>query len=160
MTVDWLPLILAAATVASAVVAGVFLTFSDFVMGSLAAAKPEGGIESMQIINRKVTRTLFMVLLLGLSALSPPLIGAAALFASGPAAVWIATGGTLYLVGVFLVSIVFNVPMNRRLDAMDPDGPEAAAYWPRYVPRWRFWNSVRALSAGGAGVCFLMAIAG
>ena len=43
-----------------ALLAGVFLSFSDFVMRSLAATQPAGGIEAMQQINRKVFRTLFI----------------------------------------------------------------------------------------------------
>ena len=74
MSNTWIVFIGEFSIFASAIVAGVFLTFSDFVMQSLAAANPAGGIQSMQIINRKVFKTVFMVLLLGMSALSPALI--------------------------------------------------------------------------------------
>ena len=40
----------------------VFLTFSDFVMKSLFASQPATGTEAMQIINRKVYHSIFMVL--------------------------------------------------------------------------------------------------
>ena len=71
MSEHWFLIVSAVAVLACGLVAGVFLTFSDFVMKSLAASPPAGAIEAMQVINRKVYRTLFMALLLGMAALSP-----------------------------------------------------------------------------------------
>ena len=65
-----IPWVLAAASIAAGLVAGVFLTFSDFVMRSLGASAPAAGMEAMQQINRKVYRSVFMVLLLGLVPVS------------------------------------------------------------------------------------------
>jgi len=143
--------------IASGLVAGVFLTFSDFVMKSLAAAEPAAGIEAMQIINRKVFRTVFMVLLLGMSALSLVLAGYAYVSASGPGANWAIAGGGLYFVGVFIVTLVGNVPMNTRLEGMDYKSVEVASYWRTYVPVWSRWNSVRTVASAAAAVCFLIA---
>lgn len=157
MTADWELIVVAASVVACGLVAGVFTTFSDFVMKSLAASAPASGIEAMQIINRKVYKTVFMVLLLGMSVLSPLLIGYAYFTFSGAASAWIIAGASLYLAGVFLVTVVFNVPMNKRLDLLGHAGPDAASYWKIYVPVWSFWNTVRALSSGGSAICFLVA---
>ncbi len=157
MTSTWFLIVCEIAVIACGLVSGVFLTFSDFVMKSLAAANPAGGIESMQIINRKVFKTVFMVLLLGMSALSPLLIGYAYLYVSGSASSWVIAGGASYLAGVFLVSLVFNVPMNQRLDAMDYSGADAATYWKTYVPSWTFWNHIRTISSGGSAICYLVA---
>jgi len=157
MTADWILIVSAFSVIACGLVAGVFLTFSDFVMASLAAVRPAGGIESMQIINRKVYKTVFMVLLLGMSALSPLLIGAAYFYAPGAASAWVIAGGVTYVAGVFLVTVVFNVPMNKRLDAMNHAGPDAESYWRTYVPVWRFWNHIRTISSGGSAICYLVA---
>ncbi len=141
MTSSWILIVCAISVIACGLVSGVFLTFSDFVMKSLAAANPAGGIESMQIINRRVFKSVFMVLLLGMSALSPFLIGYAYLNVTGSASAWIIAGGVIYLAGVFLVTLIFNVPMNQRLDAMDYAAADAATYWTNtYVPSWTFWN--------------------
>ncbi len=140
------------AIIASALVSGVFLTFSDFVMRSLDRAKRSAGVEVMQVIN------VFMVLLLGMSALSPFLIGYAYFHLAGPPSSLIITGGALYFFGGFVVTLAFNVPMNNRLDTLDYAGPEAAAYWTdTYMPHWTFWNYVRAIASGGAAICFLAA---
>ena len=158
MTSTWFFIVCEISVIAYAVVSGVFLTFSDFVMRSLDGAKPVAGVEVMQRINRDVDRTVFMVLLLGMSALSPFLIGFAYLRVSGTASTLIMAGGALYLVGVFVVSLIFNVPMNQRLDTMDYTDTETAIYWTNsYVPRWTFWNYVRAIASAGSAICFLVA---
>ena len=157
MTSDWVLLICASSVIACALVAGVFLTFSDFVMKSLAAAQPAAGIEAMQIINRKVFKTVIMVLLIGMAAISPVLIGYAALALSGAAAGWVIAGGVFYFVGVFLVTVAGNVPMNQRLDALDHTSAEAAVYWQTYVPVWSRWNTLRTASSTASAVCYLVA---
>jgi uncharacterized membrane protein len=141
-----------------ALVSGIFLAFSDFIMKSLAAANPAGGIESMQIINRKVFKTIFMVLFIGMAVLSPILMGHAYLHVSDAASVWIMAGSATYFMGVFTVTAVFNVPMNKHLALLDFTSPGAGKYWMQtYVPRWTFWNSVRTTAAGVAAICFLLA---
>jgi uncharacterized membrane protein len=113
----------------------------------------------MQRINRDVDRTVFMVLLLGMSALSPLLIGYAYFRVTGPASILIMAGGGLYLAGVFVVSLIFNVPMNQRLDAMDYSTTEAATYWSdSYRPRWTFWNYIRAIASAASAICYLAAV--
>ena len=158
MTPFWLLIVCQFSVVAYGLVAGVFLTFSDFVMRSLAGVRTAAGIEAMQVINRQVYRSVFIVLLLGMSALSPLLIVYATLRLSGPAATLIVAGGTLYLAGVFAVSLVANVPMNKRLDAEDPASSSAADYWnDTYLPRWTRWNTIRAAASAGSAACLLLA---
>ncbi len=157
MTTQMLLIFCQIAVIVCGLVSGVFLTFSDFVMKSLAAADPAGGVQSMQIINRKVYKTVFMVLLLGMSFASPLFAAYAYFYVSGPPAGLIAAGSAIYFIGVFVVSLVFNVPMNRRLDGMDYTDNAAHAYWQTYVPVWSFWNYIRSISSAAAAACFLVA---
>lgn len=158
MTPTWFFLALQMSVIAYALVSGVFMTFSDFVMRSLGGAKTTAGVEVMQVINRKVYRSLFIVLLLGMAAISPIFIGYAYVQLTGTAAILLMTGGGIYLAGVFLVSLLFNIPMNHRLESFDHGGLEAATYWQKtYLTRWVFWNHVRTLASGAAAACFLAA---
>ena len=156
MTSYWILYVCGTAAVASGLVAGVFLAFSDFVMKSLRTATPAGGIESMQIINRKVYGSVFLALLMGMAAASLLLVALAYLRVPGPASAWILAGGTLYLTGVFFVTMVCNVPMNKRLDVMDPNAAATASYWAEYVSSWTFWNHVRSVASAGATICFVV----
>lgn len=144
--------------IAYALVSGVFLAFSGVVMPSLAASNPAGAIQSMQIINRKVFPTVFMVLLIGMAIVSPMLVGWVLWRGAGPAEPWILAAGASYMLGVFIVTLVFNVPMNERLHRMDPQGGIAEAYWRRYVPGWTFWNTIRWVASAISAACMLIAV--
>jgi uncharacterized membrane protein len=60
-----------------------------------------------------------------------------------PGALWFLLGAASYIVGTFLVTIVFNVPLNNALAAVQPAGAEAAGVWTRYLTDWVAWNHVR-----------------
>ena len=144
------------AVIASALISGVFLAFSDFIMKSLAAAHPASGIQSMQLINRKVYGSVFLALLVGMSVAAVVFAVYAFLNISGPAAMWIIAGSASYVLGVFIVTMVYNVPMNQRLDAMDHTYTETATYWTQYVSSWTSWNHVRTVASAGSAICFQM----
>jgi len=156
MTINWILFVCGASVIACGLVSGVFLAFSDFVMKSLVTASPMSGIEAMQIINRKVYGSVFLTLFMGMAPVSLLMAGYAYFRVSGPAQAWIIIGAALYLIGAFLVTMVFNVPMNQRLDAMDLSAPETVAYWAKYARHWTFWNHVRTLASVGATLCFLV----
>ena len=145
--------------IAYALIAGVFLAFSDFIMRSLDKASSPGGIEVMQVINREVFNWQFMTLFIGMSILSVLIIGVAYISLSGPAAILIMIAAGFYLIGVFGVTVVFNVPLNKLLDGMDFTSKEALEFWKtRYLPDWTFWNSVRTGACVMAAILYLVAL--
>lgn len=156
MTYNLILLACTAAVIACGLIAGVFLAFSDFVMKSLFAASPAGGIEAMQLINRKVYGSVFMILLVAMLVTSAVLALYASVYMTSSAAIWISGGCALYVVGVFIVTVVVNVPMNRRLDAMNRESAESVSYWAVYASSWTLWNHVRTIASAGAAVCFLI----
>jgi len=156
MPSTWFLVLCGFSVIGCAVIAGVLLTFSDFVMRSLDGAKTAAGIEVMQGINREVFKTVFMTLAAALLLASPVLIGYAYVNLPGPAATLIIAGGALYIGGV-LVTLVFNVPMNDRLAGFDCSDAEGAAYWTStYFPRWTFWNWVRVIASAASAACYLV----
>lgn len=157
MTTTWIVYVCLAAGLSSALVAGVFQAFSDFVMKALIAAEPTSGIEAMQMINRTVLRSFFVVLLLGLAPGSLALAAYAYLYLGGPAAAWIQTGTAIYVIGVFLVTLVGNVPMNNRLARLEHTADETVGYWRIYGVSWTRWNHVRTFCSLWAAICFLIA---
>ena len=68
---------------AYALVAGVFLAFSDFIMRALAHTGGVGGVEAMQVINREVFRWIFVALFIGLAPLSLLIATYGGMFAGG-----------------------------------------------------------------------------
>lgn len=141
---------------AYALVGGVFLAFSDFLMRSLALTTGTGGAEAMQAINREVFRWVFMTLFLGMAAISAILVGYSVSRLAAPGNLLILLAGLVYLLGSFGVTVVFNVPMNTALADMDPSQSATQDYWVgTYLPRWTFWNSVRTLACTLAAALLL-----
>ena len=157
MTANWIVYACLAVAMTSALVAGVFQSFSDFVMRGLLLADPAGGIESMQHINRTVMRSLFLTSFL----LLVPLTLAFALYAflklGGPGQALIIAAAVIYVVSVFLVTMLGNVPMNNHLASLAFASSEAEAYWSTYGRVWTMWNHVRTAGSAATAACFMLA---
>ena len=111
----------------------------------------------MNAINVDIVRSLFMPLFLGGTLAAAALAVMAILRWGEPGAMVMLAGGVLYVVGMLVVTMVFNVPLNDALAAADPSSPEAASLWARYLKDWTFWNHVR--TAASAGACVLLVAA-
>ncbi|GGF24624.1 hypothetical protein GCM10011611_33320 [Aliidongia dinghuensis] len=68
------------------------------------------------------------------------------------------TGGVVYVLGMFVVTIMFNAPLNDALAAVDPSGGEGAALWARYLKDWTAWNHVRTVALAAACMLFIAAL--
>jgi len=155
----WFYILCQVSVLGFALLGGVFLAFSDFIMRSLAHTSGRGGIEAMQVINREVFRYIFMALFLGLVPVSLVLTGYATFGLSSPGATLIAVSGMIYLVGGFGVTLVCNVPLNETLARMDLTIEDTQRFWTAtYLPRWTFWNSVRTAACTAASAFLLLGI--
>lgn len=139
-------------------IAGVFFAFSTFVMKALAQQPPAQGIAAMQAINITVINPWFMTAFLGTSVVCLILVVFALLRWQQPGAAYLLVSASLYLVGCFGVTMVFNVPLNDALANVNPDTNEGATLWARYLTNWTFWNHVRAIAAFIAAALFTMAL--
>ena len=145
------------AILAYALVGGVFLAFSDFVMRSLALTS--GGVEAMQSINREVFRWIFMVLFIGLAPVSLFIAGYGGWVLGGQPGTLMLLAGVIYFVGCFGVTIFFNVPLNEALAGMDAQIDATRACWKgTYLPRRTFWNSVRTAACAVSALRLLFAL--
>lgn len=155
----WFFLLVQFSIIAYALVSGVFLAFSDFIMRSLALTSGAGGAEAMQIINREVFRWVFMTLFIGMAAVSLAISSVAFFSLSGPASYLIALSGLVYVIGCFGVTVFFNVPMNEALAGMNLSESATQDYWQAtYVPRWTYWNTVRTIASAVASGLLLVGL--
>ena len=143
----------------SAVVGGVFLGFSDFIMGGLKQAEASAGADSMRQINRTVFRSVFLTSFLSLVPLTAGFALYAWYQAEGLGQLYCTAAALIYLLAVFLVTIAGNVPMNNRLDVLHPDDPAADDYWQHYARVWTRWNHVRTMGCLATAALFLLAAA-
>ncbi|QCI67387.1 DUF1772 domain-containing protein [Phreatobacter stygius] len=132
-----------AAALGSGVIGGTFFGFSAFIMQALGRIPPLAGMAAMRSINIVVINPVFLGAFIG-TAVIAALLTVTALFRwSEPGAAWLVAGCLLYVVGTFVVTMVFNVPLNDALEAVQPESPEGAALWTRYLTDWTMWNTVR-----------------
>ena len=147
-----------AAALGCALMAGLFFAFSVAVMGALARIQPPEGIRAMQSINRVILNPLFLIVFLGTAAVCL-LVAVTSLWRWHEAgAACMVTGCVLYLVGTFLVTMLFNVPLNNALDAAAPSSPDGARLWARYLSTWTAWNHVRAITSTAATAALMIGL--
>ena len=142
----------AVAAVGSALIAGVFFAFSTFVMTALFRLPAPQGVAAMQSINKVILRSLFLPVFFGTAACCVVLVLAWFFRWGGVDEIAVPFGCALYLVGTFLVTMVFNVPLNNELASVESTGAPAAETWARYVRRWTLWNHVRTGAALAAAI--------
>ncbi len=139
--------------------AGVYFAFSAFIMTSLARIAPAAGIAAMNSISVEIVRSLFMPVFMGTTLTAAILAGLAIFRWSEPGSIAMLAGGLLYVIGMFVVTAVVNVPLNDVLATVDPSSAEGASVWSRYVQDWTMWNHVRTVTSTAACTLFLAAIA-
>ncbi|WP_089728707.1 anthrone oxygenase family protein [Modicisalibacter muralis] len=140
-------------------VAGVFFTFSTFVMQALFRLPAHEGIAAMQSINIVVLNPWFLGTFFGTGAICVLLIVLALVSEAGFSAAFGVLGSALYLVGTLGVTIVCNVPRNQALAKLDPKAPDSVAHWDDYVRNWTRWNHVRTIAALLAAAVFSVMLA-
>ena len=143
--------------IGSGLIAGFFLAFSIVVMKALGQQPPSQGIAAMQSINVVVLNPIFFTAFFGTAAACLVLAVSTVFTWQRPGAAYLLTGSLLYLVGTILVTILFNVPRNDALAAVEPTTIEAANLWTNYVSSWTAWNHVRTLAALAAAASFMIA---
>jgi uncharacterized membrane protein len=146
------------AALSTGLMAGVFFAFSTFVMKALARLPIPQGIQAMQSVNLTAVTPVFMSAFFGSTALC--LLLAVYSLTSWPqqAAVYLLLGSLLYLVGSFLTTVLFNVPLNNALARVDLESVDGARLWARYLTSWTAWNHIRTVSSILASAAYTFAL--
>ena len=110
----------------------------------------------MQSINRSILNPGFFGLFFGTASGSLMVLIIALRHWEHPASSWIVTGALLCLIGYFLVTVVFNAPLNNQLDKVDATASKAEEAWTDYLNHWQFWNRVRMIATFLAAASFAM----
>jgi uncharacterized membrane protein len=151
--------VLAAATVTSGLIAGLFYAFACSVMLGLRRTDARTFVNTMQQINVAIINGWFLVCFVGALVL----IVAAATLQFGqdqrPALPWILAALILYL-AVLLITGRFNVPLNNELAAAGEVDriTDLAAVRERFEARWVRWNVIRAVASSAAFGCLTLAL--
>lgn len=147
-----------AAALGSGIIGGVFYGFSTFIMKALGELPPAGGIAAMQSINVVVINPLFLGVFMGTAGLCVVTAILAIMNWTSPGSCWLLAGSVLYFFGCFAATMLFNVPLNNALAAVNAGSAEGAKLWTRYLTDWTMWNHVRTAASLAAAACFIFAL--
>lgn len=134
------------ASLGCGLMAGLFFAFSVAVMKGFARLPSAEGIAAMQAINEAIINPVFLAVFFGTAAACTFLIVVSLLHWRDPGVAYLILGSALYLVGSFLVTVVFNVPRNHALASVSPVDPDSTSLWASYLEKWTAWNHVRTVA--------------
>lgn len=139
-------IILIITAVSTALIGGLFYGWSVSVIRGNRLLSDKDYVAFMQATNREIQNLLFFATFFG-TAISLPVC---AFFFYGvyPRFWFLLAGAACYLLGVFGVTVVGNVPMNNRLDQFEMDkatDEEISAQRKNYEERWNFLNHIRSV---------------
>ena len=146
--------------VAAALMAGIFLAFSSFVMPALDNIDSDNAIAAMQRINIDVFCWSFGILFFGIPIASLAIAVYSLTQWPSPWATHALLGSAIYLTGSLIVTIAGNVPLNNKLARIRPSAETAATAqteWRAFTVPWTRWNHLRTLASAAAALAFLLA---
>ncbi|MEO8109747.1 MAG: DUF1772 domain-containing protein [Ginsengibacter sp.] len=138
-------IILAITTTLSAIMAGLFFSYSFSVVPGLGKLANIDYLKAMQSINREIQNPLFFICFFG-TIISLPLITFLN-YSERQLSFWLLLSATsFYYIGVFGVTIFGNVPLNNQLEKFNLSNATTAAISAlraRFENRWNSLNNIR-----------------
>jgi uncharacterized membrane protein len=150
---------LAAATLTTGLMAGLYYAYAYSVMLGLSRTDDRTFVSAMQQINVAILNPWFFVSFFG-ALVFIALAGVLHLHGDWRGVLpWIAAALVLY-VATLVITIGFNVPLNNELNAAgDPDHiADLAAVRERFEASWVRWNIARAVASTAAFGCLIWAL--
>ena len=147
-----------AAMIGAGLNAGVFFTFSTFTMSGLKRLAPSAGAAAMQEINREAPKAPLMSLFFGTALLSAALLVDGLGNLDEVAARYQVAAGVLFLVGVIMLTGMYHVPRNDKLDRLDPESNHGQRYWEIYRHQWTRMNHVRTIAPAVAAALLAVSL--
>ena len=138
------------AALTSAAAGRMMYVFSTFVMRGLDRTGPIDAITAMRGINAEANANpVFLLGYFGATILALVVGAIAVVQLNQPGSWWVLIGAIFGIVGA-MITVIFNVPLNNRLDTVNPDGlsmADAARDWQAYFSTWTAWNHARTVTS-------------
>ena len=147
MSSPLITVLLWATALSSGLMAGVYFAFSGFIMKAFDTLETTQSVTAMNAINEIILRSLFMPVFFASSIISLLLIALALVYWDEAGAGMVLVAGLVYFTGMFVCTIVFNVPLNNALSRLDPTSDNAQQAWFHYLKNWTKWNHLRTVSS-------------
>lgn len=140
-------LVLAAGTLATGLLAGLFFSFSVAVIPGLTRLPDATYLQSFQQINTAILNPVFLLCFMAPVILLP--IATWLQYKQGGPWLWMLAAALVYIIAVFGVTAAGNVPLNETLAKTDLTGASAAAlsgYRAAFEPAWNKFHSIRTVA--------------
>jgi uncharacterized membrane protein len=150
------------AALASAAAGGMMYVFSTFVMRGLDRTEPVEAITAMRGINAEANSNPAFLLAYFGAAMLAVAVGVYAVIQPRQPGSWVVLVGAVFGILAAIITMVFNVPLNNQLDAVNPVGlsaADAAREWQAYLTPWINWNHVRAATSFIGAALMLIGLA-
>jgi uncharacterized membrane protein len=150
------------AALASAAAGGMMYVFSTFVMRGLDRTEPVEAITAMRGINAEANSNPAFLLAYFGAAMLAVAVGVYAVIQLRQPGSWVVLVGAVFGILAAIITMVFNVPLNNHLDAVNPVGlsaADAAREWQAYLTPWINWNHVRAATSFIGAALMLIGLA-
>ena len=142
--------ILVLTTTCTALMAGLFYSYSCSVVVGLKLLNDPEYIAGMQAINRAIQNPVFFTGFFG-TLLLLPVSTYLNYYQHPPVRFWLLLMATIiYLTGAFGVTVLGNIPLNNALEKFNLDGASADATRLQrtiFEGRWNFLNAIRSISS-------------
>jgi len=123
-----------------ALMSGIYLIFSNTVIPSFKALSGKAGAVAMVKINKVILNPIFYLVFFG-STLSSVIL----LFLEQDLLETIAH--ITFIIGMFIVTVIFNVPLNNKLMHAADHNEHIEEVWAFYAEKWLLWNHVRTITS-------------
>ena len=155
MYFNLLTFLLWTAAISSGLTAGIYFAFSVVILPAFSKIPVQQSVTAMNSINTEILHTMFVPLFFGSSITSLLLVITSVFTWDEPSAIYILSGGAIYLIGMFCITALVNVPLNHLLAEVDPTSANAIEIWSNYRNSWTLWNHVRTIASLFASVLFI-----
>lgn len=142
-------LVLAAGTLVTGLMAGLFFSFSVAVIPGLTRLPDAGYLQSFQNINTAILNPVFLICFMAPLILLPAATWLHYRQGGSAAWTWALAGALLYIVTVFGVTIAGNVPLNDALakaDLTNASVQKLAEYRAAFEPAWNKLHTIRTVA--------------
>lgn len=161
MTMSPFVILTSLAAIASAAAGGMMYVFSTFVMRGLDRTGPVEAITAMRGINLEANNNPAFLLGYFSAAILALAVGVYTVIQLRQPGSWVVLVGAIFGILAAIITMVFNVPLNNHLDAVNPVGlsaADAAREWQAYFTTWTNWNHVRTATSFIAAVVMLIGV--
>jgi uncharacterized membrane protein len=145
---EFYQLVLVLAAFLCALVAGFLFAFAIVVMPGIKTLGDREFIRAFQVIDRIIQNNhpIFILVWVGSAVVLITALALGFTRLDGPGLLLLLFAALFYLFGVQVPTVVVNIPLNNKLQALDVDNTDDAGLRSareKFESRWNQWNSIR-----------------